>query len=149
MSNHVLSYPLFYPFPPHIVARLVGCFQHNADSKRPLRMIGEEALLLRPANWNNGSALSTLTGGGNGMGSSSHSPLSQASSHHHRAIVATSSRVLDAPDLMDDYYLNLLRYHNNTPPSSTITSIISVSTNYVIKPLDITYPLISSTNTSS
>ena len=98
-----------YNSPKRKVARLVGCFHNgNGDSKRPLRMIGDEALLLRPANWNNGSALSVLTGGG-GMGTPSHSPVSHASSHHHRAIVAAPTRILDAPDLMDDYYLNLLR----------------------------------------
>ena len=98
---------IHYNSPKRKVARLVGCFHNNGESKRPLRMIGEEALLLRPANWNNGSALSALTGGGSS--GSSHSPLSHSSSHHHRAIVSTSTRVLDAPDLMDDYYLNLLR----------------------------------------
>jgi hypothetical protein len=111
-----------YNSPKRKVARLVGCF-HNGESKRPLRMIGDEALLLRPANWNNGSALSVLTGGNGSSGSSSHSPLSHSSSHHHRAIVAAPTRILDAPDLMDDYYLNLLRSVDN---QSTRTVYISI-----------------------
>ena len=114
---------IHYNSPKRKVARLVGCFHNNKESKRPLRMIGEEALLLRPANWNNGSALCTLTGGGSGMGSSSHSPLSHTSSHHHRAIVSAPTKVLDAPDLMDDYYLNLLRCRHNS-------TSISIATNY-------------------
>jgi hypothetical protein len=121
ISSSSSSTMIQYNSPKRKVARLVGCF-HNGESKRPLRMIGDEALLLRPANWNNGSALSVLTGGNGSSGSSSHSPLSHSSSHHHhRAIVAAPTRILDAPDLMDDYYLNLLRSVNNNKQPNRYT----------------------------
>jgi cell division cycle protein 20 (cofactor of APC complex) len=102
--------------PGRLNPRLVDCF---ARPRRPaLRLIGDEALLLRPANWTNGSALSAvgLTG--------THPPTSSpAAGRNHRAIPSAPSRVLDAPDLMDDYYLNLLSWG--------INNVIAVALNQV------------------
>jgi cell division cycle protein 20 (cofactor of APC complex) len=52
------------------------------------------------------AALPGRGAGGGGVGGGAGG--SGASGHYHRAIPQTAERVLDAPDLLDDYYLNLL-----------------------------------------
>jgi hypothetical protein len=84
--------------------------------KKPLQQLGDEALLLRPCNWTNGSALaeaSGLAGGHGGVPASAVLASSAGAAAHHRALPSGPSRVLDAPDLMDDYYLNLLSWGKN------------------------------------
>lgn len=62
--------------------------------------------------------------------------LGQAPSRkHYRHIPQTQERILDAPDLVDDYYLNLVDWSSgNQASSSTLPALHNAASTHVFEP---------------